>query len=184
MKKLLPIIAILLTVTNAFRKILDKRNLVHRMYSWNWAGLWGQKVKNLNCPLDKFIVGLKVFTPNKTTCFYTWWEVKIPIDAPNGVVNYGRDIENWGNESIVCGRLGKNVRVELFRSVPYSAKEKEKDKHNGWVTMTIKNEYSIPYFAKRNGLSASTVYGIMRDFSIGLYRRMTMDGLYPPDVFV
>ena len=190
MKRIFPIVAIVLTVVNAVRKIMDKRQLITTLYSKNWGGMWGKKLREMKIPMETFIIGLRVQRNEKPVFdekFYTWWEIQIPSTVPGGRYEYGQKIEDWGNEQIVDGRLGKNVRVELFDRIPAHAKEKVKEIRKGgggYVKMAIRDIYSIPYFAKTHGYPSSFVYGVMKDFAVGLYRRMTSDGLYPPDVFV
>jgi len=188
MKRIFPIVAIVLTVVNAIRKLMDKRQMITTLYSKNWGGMWGKKILEMKTPMETFTIGLRLMnnlTPDEQ--FYTWWEIQIPSTAPGGRYVYGQKIEDWGNEQIVDGRLGKNVRVELFDSIPWKAKEKVKEIRkggHGYTKMAIRDIYSIQYFAKRHGFQSSFVYGVVKDFAVGLYRRMTMDGLYPPDVFV
>jgi len=191
MKRLFPIVAIVLTVVNAVRKIMDKRQLITTLYSKNWGGLWGNKLRAMKIPMETFIIGLRIRNGENPGIFdekfYTWWEIQIPKTAPGGHYEYGQKIEDWGNEQIVDGRLGHNVRVELFEQIPWHAKEKVKEVRkgrDGYTKMAIRDIYSIQYFAKKHGYPSSFVYGVMKDFAVGLYRRMTMDGLYPPDVFV
>lgn len=190
MKRIFPIVAIVLTVVNAVRKIMEKRQMITALYSKNWAGIWGKKILEMKIPMETFIIGLRVHSYEKPLFdekFYTWWEVKIPSTAPGGRYEYGQKIEDWGNEQIVGRRLGKNVRVELFNTIPWYAKEKVNEVRkggDGYTKMAIRDTYSIQNFAKTHGYPSSFVYGVMKDFAVGLYRRMTMDGLYPPDVFV
>ena len=190
MKRIFPIVAVVLTVVNAVRKIMDKRQMITTLYSKNWAGMCGKKLQEMNVQRETFIIGLRIQSNVKAVFdekFYTWWEIQIPSTAPGGLYEYGQKIEDWGNEQIVDGRLGKNVRVELFASVPWHAKEKAKEFRKGgqgYVTMAIRDQYSIPCFAKTHGFPSAFVYGVIKDFTVGLYRRMTMDGLYPPDVFL
>ena len=58
MKRIFPIIAIVLTVVNAVRKIMDKRQMITTLYSKNWGGMWGKKILEMKIPMETFIIGL------------------------------------------------------------------------------------------------------------------------------
>ena len=60
MKRIFPIIAIVLTVVNAVRKIMDKRQMITTLYSKNWGGMWGKKILEMKIPMETFIIGLRI----------------------------------------------------------------------------------------------------------------------------
>lgn len=93
MKRIFPIVAIILTVVNAVRKIMDKRQLITTLYSKNWGGMWGKKILEMKIPMETFVIGLRVQSNEKPVFgekFYTWWEIQIPSTAPADAMNTDR----------------------------------------------------------------------------------------------
>jgi hypothetical protein len=183
-------IALIMTAVNVIRKVIAKRNLIGTLYSKSWCGVSGRLIKQYKIRGEDCVVGLKVYSNingkiTTSSTFFTWWTVKIPYSVPNGLYSYGVILETWGNNNIICGRLGQNVQVEFFSQVPkYAVEIVKKSRRGKYETHRIKPEYSILKFAKSHGMTESYVYSVIREFAVGSYRKMQMDGLYPPEVFL
>lgn len=175
-------IALIAAAANVVRKVLMKRTAVDSLYAKAWGGMSGRMMRKYKIKTDDYVVGVIAADGHK---YFTWWNVSIPCKTPDGVFQYGQRLEDWGNENLVCGRLGPGVHVELFSRVPnYATTVIKRSRKGGYETTRILDEYSIPRFAKTHGLTVSQAYDILRDFAVGVYRKMMLDGLYPPEVFL
>lgn len=182
MNKLIPFVALVAAIVNAARKVINKLAMVGQLYSKAWGGMSSLMMTKYGISTEDFNVSIAVTIPlrgtRKIRLFYTWWDVSIPLNVPGGVTQYSTMLEQWGDENIVCGRLGPNVKVALHRSIPSYAYKHTGD---GYI---LNKEYSVPFFARSHGMTPSQAYEILREFAIGCYRKMQLDGLYPQDIFL